>query len=173
MKRKSRIKKRLEFWAWRTKRQLTEIGSPRKGTVLGRNSKFFWRSAGLKDERQEGTAGAQERGCAGRTHWEQSVEGHDLWPWWGSWGRGGCGGKAEPHPICSLSRGVTRGRGARGGANKEVLERMEIRVSWRSGVKPPEWMKRRRRVKERSGIFSSKRCSEEAPDENMERMARI
>ena len=37
--------------------------------------------------------------------------------------------KAEPHPVCSLSRGATRGRGARGGANREVLERMEIRVS--------------------------------------------
>ena len=41
----------------------------------------------------------------------------------------GEGTKAEPHTICSLSRGATRGRGARGGANKEVLERMEIRVS--------------------------------------------
>ena len=40
-------------------------------------------------------------------------------------------------------------------------------------MKCPERMKGRRRVKERSGIFSSKRCSEEAPGENMERVARI
>ena len=107
------------------------MGSPRKGTVLGRNSKFFWRSAGLRMSNKKAELELRKEAVLGELAGEQSVERHDLWPGGVPEAEVGVGEgtKAEPHTICSLSRGATRGRGARGGANKEVLERMEIRVS--------------------------------------------
>lgn len=163
MKRNRRIKNQLKFWAWRAKRQSTKMESPGEGTVLGRDSKSFWGPAELKDKRQEGGTGAQERGCVGDLTAEQSVERHVyLWPCCGSQGRGGCGGegaRAESHTICPLSAGAGHGRGATGGADGEVgrEQRAEFwEVGLILGLNAPE-RKRRRRVKERSRILSSKR----------------